>query len=100
MSENVKNYKFDCPRMNPGHGYGKAEWEYRGKWRACSHCGSMNPDDVIKAVKEDVATIEPTTKDYKKYIRLNGVKNPKEGPIKFYTQHFNEKKIEEYNNLF
>jgi len=91
---------FECPRMNGNTQFGKAHWEMRGEWRCCSHCGSMNPDDVIEAVESlGPQIIKGTTKFYKRYIELPGVKNVGDGPIKFYTQHFTEDQITKINEL-
>lgn len=96
----MKPEEFDCPRMEGNTNYGKATWKSIGRWRKCCHCGSMHPEDVIRAVMEYGAQIiESTDKFYKRYIRLPGVSNASEGPIKFYTQHFSKENIKKYNAL-
>lgn len=89
--------KFDCPRMPFSHSFGKAHWLESGDWRVCSHCGSMHPEDVIKAVEDGIATIDVSDKGYKRYINLPGVKNAGDGPVKFYVPHFTEDQIKRFN---
>lgn len=66
--------------------------------RVCSYCGSLHSEDLFRLVKESanasvdaeygsVVEIEPSDKSYKIYIRQPGVRNAREGGIKFYTPH-------------
>lgn len=92
-----------CPRRDEGPFYNLDKpdyWEKRGKWHCCSYCGSMKPSEVIAEVKRlGIKIVESTTKSYKRYIRLPGIQNATQGPIKFYAMHFSDKEIEEFNRL-
>ena len=100
MNDEKTVEEFDCPRMEGRTQFGKAHWDKNGEWRDCSHCGSMHPDDVIRAIKElGSGIVGGSSKGYKRYIDLPGVKNAADGPIKFYFQHFTENQINEYNAL-
>ncbi len=75
-------------------------WVEVGKWHCCSYCGSMKPDEVIESIKElGIEIVSETDKGYKRYISLPNVKNAMEGPIKFYTYHFTQNEIDEYNKI-
>ncbi len=44
-------------------------------WRAddtCSHCGSMNPDTLLKRIAADDIMLCPTDKSYKVYVKNKG----------------------------
>lgn len=82
--------------------------------RACSYCGSMHPDDLMKAIVDDGWELGPTDKNYKVYVHerpeptideleqqaLDRLARQKSGEAmpphvpnrhhKFYFQHFNE----------
>ncbi|KRS17544.1 hypothetical protein [Roseovarius indicus] len=60
--------------------------------RVCSFCGSLHPEDFERLAKEaadkDSSTfIDPTTKQYKWYVRRDEVPNASAGGIKFYSWH-------------
>ena len=54
----------------------------------CSFCGSISPDEVFKAIDDEV-NLSPTDKDYKVYV----------GGRKFYFQHFNEAERDRFVKL-
>ena len=94
-----------CPRRHenpqsferfPGGDY----WVKKGKWHTCSYCGSMKSSDIFKAIEEFGAQIlEPSDKGYKCYIRIPGVHNASDGPIKFYTPHLSKEEIDKLNTI-
>lgn len=55
--------------------------------RTCSHCGSMNPDDLMLRLEAGNVTIGTTDKNYKIYVHNDGGEPV---PVKFYFQHFSE----------
>jgi hypothetical protein len=60
-------------------------------WRSddtCSHCGSMNPDILMKRLEAGNIELGPTDKSYKVYVKNAGGENVL--AIKFYFQHLNE----------
>lgn len=66
-------------------------WETVGNDRCCSFCGSMHPEDFERvcelAISDDTTRIEQSTKSYKVYIHRDGIRNAKEGAIKYYKAH-------------
>ncbi len=67
-----------------------------GAGNTCSYCGSMHPDDVLKAIREG-ARMTPTDKGYKLYV---GDRSAKAYFHHFTTMHrvefiqlYNDKKI-------
>lgn len=69
--------KHTCPRRSEiGQRYeeGKDAFTVRGigigggKWRCCSYCGSMHPDDVMAGLSDGTMGAGPTDKNYKAYI--------------------------------
>jgi hypothetical protein len=82
---------FHCPRgPGPGSPYqppfdGVAHWRDDG---ACSYCGSFSEAAFFAAV-EAGAELGPTDKNYKVYLRGEGVPHVK-GAAKFYFQHLSE----------
>lgn len=53
-------------------------------WRAdntCSYCGSMHPDAFMERLEAGDATLDPTDKSYKVYVKTQGLYG------KFYFQH-------------
>lgn len=74
--------------------------------RVCSYCGSLHPDDFLALVKtcaedDDELSkgilIEPSDKSYKIYVTQPGVRNAREGGIKFYTHHLPRKENGEFD---
>lgn len=59
---------------------------------ACSHCGSMHPDDFMRAIEAGVE-VEPTDKGYKAYLR------GAPGPGKFYYQHLTQAQRDRFIEL-
>lgn len=58
----------------------------------CSYCGSLHPDDFYNKVvaaraPDSKINIEQSDKRYKIYVSEEGIRNAKEGGIKFYTPH-------------
>lgn len=99
------NEKFTCPRRiedgrdredSPfvGSGPNQDEWlsghGLAKQARGCNYCGSMHPDDFMRAVREGVK-IGPTDKGYKAYV------GDHDG--KFYYQHLNEEQKREFVSL-
>ena len=86
----AKGEEFMCGRRMEGYPYAKAlagpdYWRSDG---TCSHCGSLSPDQLFKAL-EDGCEIGPTDKSYKIYIE--GEKAPRVGgAVKFYFQHLSD----------
>ena len=86
----ARGEEFICGRRTGGYPYAKAfagpdYWRFDG---TCSHCGSLSPDQLFKAL-EDGCEITPTDKDYKVYI--GGEKAPRVGgAAKFYFQHLSD----------
>lgn len=68
------------------------KWEKRGgnDHRSCSFCGSMHPEDFLKAVK-DHEEIGPTDKSYKFYVDNHRGK--------FYTQHLSPEQGDQLREL-
>lgn len=63
-----------CPRRGDPFAYGAGEerqdyWYERNHMRVCSYCGSLHPDDFMKAI-DDGHEIGPTDKNYKAYVDL------------------------------
>lgn len=62
-------------------------------WRSdntCSYCGSLHPDTFMERLEAGTATLEPTDKSYKVYVRSDEGR-PVGGPSgKFYFQHLSE----------
>lgn len=58
-------------------------WDVREDgFRHCSFCGSLHPDDLISLIKEyGFGIIEPTTKNYKWYVRVGNQQ------MKYYRYH-------------
>lgn len=84
--------------FSPGHGM-------IGQPTGCSWCGSMDPEDFLKAAREG-AQLGPTDKSYKCYIDFPkpGVEVPegKKPPMthgKFYFQHFSPAQQDEFIQL-
>ena len=97
--------KEGCPRNS--YAYENSPFtflkDHKTHWRkdnTCSFCGSLNPDALFKAI-EDGATIVPTDKTYKIYIRGDAAPHVS-GACKFYFQHFDmddcKRFVELYNN--
>ena len=75
--------RHDCPRRVGELGPWDPSEDNLDSWRAdrdglrtCSFCGSMHPDDFLKAV-EDGLEIGPTDKTYKAYV--HGYPDPRAG---------------------
>ena len=64
---------------------GDDEWRHRGRFRYCSFCGSMHPDDAQQALMEGARVLQ-TTKSYKRYIR-DHPDTDGGGRDKFYAWH-------------
>ena len=64
----------------------------REPFRRCSFCGGIHPDDVVRLIKDGVVT-QSTTKNYKRYLRIEGV----EGCHKVYMQHFSSAQCDAAN---
>jgi len=61
-----------CPRRAEGFGHGE---EGKDSWRednTCSFCGSLNPAEVLARVEAGTATLGPTDKNYKVYVKNSG----------------------------
>ena len=90
MRAKARGEEFMCGRRHVGFPYsptlaGPDYWRFNG---TCSHCGSLSPDQLFKAL-EDGCEIGPTYKSYKIYIE--GEKAPRVGgAVKFYFQHLSE----------
>lgn len=73
MIEVHKDLMMHCPRrgeVGVRHREGPADhWYIRDHHRVCSYCGSMHPDDFLKAAEEH-AELGPTDKSYKVYVDL------------------------------
>lgn len=79
--------KHRCPSLDPG-GEANDSWVLIFGDRVCSCCGSIHPDDLIKRVRElGSGIIEPSTKEYKWYVKIPGVHNALDGAIKYYRWH-------------
>jgi hypothetical protein len=85
-----------CPERGGslGHGRFPDSWNLMPDGnRTCSYCGSIHPEDMQKLVQRCIdtdgeeASIEPTDKNYKCYVRQRGVVNASQGAIKFYMWH-------------
>lgn len=75
-------------------------WDKIGDDLCCSFCGSLHPDRVLELVKEHgPQIIEPSTKDYKWYIRQPHIMNAGFGGIKYYRHHDTKEFIDELNKL-
>ncbi len=75
-------------------------WDKVGADRVCSFCGSMHPEDLIALIRKDgLSVIEPSTKDYKWYIKQSDIHNAGQGAIKYYKQHNTEEFVKQYNEL-
>lgn len=55
--------------------------------RACSYCGSMNPEDLIDALANGIAELQGTDKGYKAYVEFTDGRQIGKHH-KFYFQHF------------
>lgn len=80
--------KFFCPRGAGPDSPFKAPMNGEATWRedgTCSYCGSLRPDAFFAAV-EAGATVVPTDKSYKAYVRGGTL----HGQSKVYFQHFDE----------
>lgn len=94
-----KREKTTCPRrMNELGPFPKEEnldyWEYRNsaKYRQCSFCGGIHPDDVLPLLKAG-AIVGLTDKSYKMYLY------PKSGgTLKIYFQHFTKTQYENFRS--
>lgn len=88
-----------CPRRDEGPGYAEKrnvdEWQTRGNGKACSYCGSMNPDEVLRLIEAGECKITPTDKNYKIYVSHAGNSN-----AKFYFQHFSQEQKERFVQLY
>ncbi|WP_439398672.1 hypothetical protein ACRQ5Q_15035 [Bradyrhizobium sp. PMVTL-01] len=70
-------------------------WHGRGAHRACSYCGSMNPDDFFKAVEDgSCAKITGTDKNYKIYVDVA------DAHVKLYFQHFDADQQQRFIDLY
>jgi hypothetical protein len=59
-----------CPRRGESvWRHGRDFWHMLDHHRVCSYCGSMHPDDFMKAAREKVE-LGPTDKSYKVYVDL------------------------------
>lgn len=58
--------------------------------RSCSYCGSLHPDDFMAAIDAG-ATLVPTDKCYKVYLRTDGA-----AQRKFYFEHLDETQRERF----
>lgn len=70
-----------------------------GQWRddgTCSFCGSLRPSRVLELIRSGRAEIEPTDKNYKLYIRADGLVLP---TSKVYMNHFSEVQAVEFVTL-
>mgnify|MGYP001592237993 FL=1 len=76
------------------------KWIMIGDDKCCSFCGSMHPDRVIELIKlNGLEVVEPSTKQYKWYIKQKNVPNASYGGIKYYRYHDTPEFIKEYNEL-
>jgi hypothetical protein len=64
--------------------------------RTCSFCGGIHPEDAIRLVSENWR-IEPTTKDYKRYLQPPLPGWHPTPPVKLYVQHFSDEQVERFN---
>ena len=67
-------------------------------WRdddTCSHCGGMRPSIALKAIREG-ATVEPTDKSYKMYVKGAKEPLPSSPANKCYFNHFSEAQAVEF----
>ena len=90
-----------CPRSSEATlsvQFKEAENTYWRRDGTCSYCGSINTDQLFKAI-EDGVEIGPTDKDYKIY--LNGNDAPiVSGACKFYFQHLIGAEMEKFVELY
>ncbi len=93
-----KREKTTCPRrMNELGPFPKEEnldyWEYwkSTKYRQCSFCGCVHPDDVTMLLRTG-SSVGRTDKNYKMYLY------PKSGGmLKIYFQHFTKESYLKFN---
>jgi len=83
-----------CPKHDTAT-HASDYWVRLGKWRVCSYCHSMHPDDLVEALRAGEAKFNWSDKRYKAYVELPGVPNASHGPIKFYTWHLTERTVHE-----
>lgn len=70
-------------------------WHGARGHRACSYCGSMNPDDFFKSIDDGSCTkITGTDKNYKIYVDVSGKH------LKLYYQHFDADQQQRFIDLY
>jgi hypothetical protein len=97
----MTNTPHSCPKrmLEPGpweRKDGLDDWEIRkeGGYRACTFCGSIHPEDLVKFCDkvdglENYITRKGSIGPVAKLnLHDKSIKNATEGPIKFYTTHF------------
>jgi len=62
-----------CPRSYETGMPKEANWD-SGR---CSYCGSMNPDELIDLIIKGEVELSPTDKNYKVYVKQDGVEQRK-----------------------
>ena len=86
-----------CPRMEELGGVNsRLKFPRDSHWRednTCSHCGSMNPEELFEKIEDGSASIVPTDKNYKIYVEGTGRNR------KFYFQHFSDKECQKFVDL-
>lgn len=73
---------------------GLDRWDEREGLIVCSYCGSLQPSFVLDSI-ELGATVTPTDKAYKGYVRL-----PDGRDMKYYYQHFTEPDMHRFVDLY
>ena len=66
-------------------------------WRmdnTCSYCGSLHPDDFMKAVRRGDCFLGATDKGYKVYATIGSRR------YKFYFMHLSEPQMKEFIDLY
>ena len=63
---------------------GEDEWKQVGRFRYCSFCGSLHPED-FQTAKDEGGKVSQTVKSYKFYISHMHAANS--GRAKFYKWH-------------
>jgi hypothetical protein len=85
-----------CPRRMDEAGpwemkEGLDSWQNRDGVDRCSFCGSIHPDAFMAMTAGGAAEVEPTDKNYKAYIKADGL-----GHAKFYYQHLSAEQRTEF----
>lgn len=92
--ETLVGEPFLCERRHSMSGPlpGPDRWQFVGRDRTCTYCGSLHPEDLekicVEAAKADSqAEVSRTDKNYKLYARWAETSNAMDGGIKFYVWH-------------